>query len=156
MKVNFDPNKPQHHNVYYPDIKSTYGEVFEDQQWTKKKINEILNTLIDAKREDLNNILNEMSELFNEETINKIKRVLKNTDYTRLDCRKKLMSYLKPILCNKKGIVEKTRNMMTNNKHNKSPKKITENNSENESENDSGNESENDSKNYSENDSEND
>ena len=73
MKVNFDPNKPHHHNVYYPDIKSTYGEVFEDQQWTKKKINEILNTLIDAKREDLNNILNEISEFINKKTRNKMK-----------------------------------------------------------------------------------
>jgi len=56
----------------------------------RKKINEILNTLIDAKREDLNNILTDMSELFNEETINKIKRVLTNTHYTKLDYRKKI------------------------------------------------------------------
>jgi len=37
LKVNFDPDKPQHHNVYYSDIKSAYGEVYEDQKWTKKK-----------------------------------------------------------------------------------------------------------------------
>src|SRR5271154_5778667 len=102
MKVNFDPNKPHHHNVYYPDIKSTYGEVFEDQQWTKKKINEILNTLIDAKREDLNNILNEISEFINKKTRNKMKEVLHNTNYTELDYRKRLIRYLnsknRPIL----------------------------------------------------------
>ncbi|XWV26672.1 zf-C2H2-N-terminal protein [Tupanvirus soda lake] len=47
--VNLNPDKPEHHNIYYSDLKSTYGEVYENKTWVKRKIDEILNTLIDAK-----------------------------------------------------------------------------------------------------------
>ena len=36
-------------------MKSAYGEVYENKSWIKKKIDEILDTLIDAKIEDRRN-----------------------------------------------------------------------------------------------------
>jgi len=36
--INLDPEKPQHHNIFYGDTKSSYGEIFENNTWIKKKI----------------------------------------------------------------------------------------------------------------------
>lgn len=110
--VNFNPNKPQHHNVYYPDMKSTYGIVYENKKWVTKKIDEILNLLLDAKLEDLNEILNEMGDFLNKKTRNKIKETIENADYSKPNYRKKLISYLKPILYNNKEMIIKTRKMI--------------------------------------------
>lgn len=107
--VNFNPDKPEHHNIFYPDTKSSYGEVYENKTWVKKKIDEILDTLVDSKIEDLSDILNDMGEFLNEKTINRIKETIENFDYRKPNARKKLKTYLKPILYNNKDMILKTR-----------------------------------------------
>lgn len=107
--VNFNPDKPQHHNVYYPDMKSSYGVIYENNKWITKKIEEILNLILDAKTEDLNEIINEFGDCLNKKTRIKIKNAIENADYSKPDCRKKLISYLKPILFNNKNMIIKTR-----------------------------------------------
>ena len=109
--VNLNPDKPQHHNVYYGDIKSSYGEVYEKNKWVKMKIDEILDSLIEAKIDDLNLILNDMQDILNKKTRNKIREAIENADYTKPGTRKKLKSYLKPILYNHKDIIIKTRKL---------------------------------------------
>jgi DNA-directed RNA polymerase subunit RPC12/RpoP len=109
--VNLNPNKPQHHNIYYGDTKSSYGEVYEDNKWVRKKIDEILEILIEAKISDLNEILNDMSDFLNENTREKIKKAAENVDYKKPGARKKLKTYLKPILYNNKDIIIKTRKL---------------------------------------------
>lgn len=125
--VNLDPKKPKHHNVYYGDTKSTYGEVYdEDNKWVKMKIDEILNTLMDAKIEDLNDILKNMDGVMNKATRNKIKNAIERFDNTKVSARKKLISYLKPILFNHRDMILKTRKKyyddIDNKKTNKSKK----------------------------------
>uniref|UniRef100_A0A6G6ABD1 C2H2-type domain-containing protein n=1 Tax=Borely moumouvirus TaxID=2712067 RepID=A0A6G6ABD1_9VIRU len=107
--VNFNPDKPEHHNVYYPDMKSAYGIVYENKKWNKKKIYEIMNKLLDAKVEDLNSILNEMSDCLSKKSINKIKEAIEDTKLNKEGSRKKLITYLKPILYNNKDMIMKTR-----------------------------------------------
>jgi DNA-directed RNA polymerase subunit RPC12/RpoP len=109
--VNLNPDKPQHHNVYYGDIKSLYGEIYENKKWIKMKIDEILDTLIETKLTDLNDILNDMGDILNKKTRNKIKETIENFDYTKPGARKKLKTYLKPILYNHKDIIIKTRKL---------------------------------------------
>uniref|UniRef100_A0A6C0LTI3 C2H2-type domain-containing protein n=1 Tax=viral metagenome TaxID=1070528 RepID=A0A6C0LTI3_9ZZZZ len=109
--VNLNPNKPEHHNVYYADTKSTYGEVYENKKWVRKKIDEILNTLLDSKIEDLNEILNDMNDFLNKKTRNKIKESIENIDYSKPGARKKLISYLKPLLYSHKDVIIKTRKL---------------------------------------------
>lgn len=111
--VNFNPNKPEHHNVYYPDLKSGYGVVYEDNKWISKKIDEILNTLLDAKIEDLNEILNDMGDFLNKKSRNKIKKALEEAEHcsTPPGSRKKLMKYIKTILYNDKDMIIKTRKL---------------------------------------------
>ena len=109
--VNLNPNKPQHHNIFYSDMKSTYGEVYEDNKWVRKKIDEILETLIDAKLEDLNEILYDMNDFLNKKSRIRIRETIENFDYTRANYRKKLKTYLKPILYNHKDMIIKTRKL---------------------------------------------
>ncbi len=109
--VNLNPQKPEHHNIYYCDTKSSYGEVYENNTWIRKKIDEILETLINAKIDDLNEILNDMGDFLNEKSTKKIKNAVENMDYTRPGARKKLKTYLKPILYNHKDMIIKTRKL---------------------------------------------
>lgn len=110
-KVNLNPNKPQHHNVYYGDTKSSYGEIYENKKWIRKKIDEILEMLIESKIDDLNSILNDMKDFLNKKTRDKIKQTIENFDCTKPGARKKLKSYLKPILYNHKEMIIKTRKL---------------------------------------------
>ena len=109
--VNLNPNKPQHHNVFYGNMQSSYGQVYENKEWVTKKIDEMLDTLIDAKREDLGEILNEMEDILNKKARNKIKEAIENMDWTNPRARKKLKSYLKPILYNHRDLIIKTRKL---------------------------------------------
>lgn len=109
--VNLDPKKPQHHNVLYSDTKSTYGEIYENKKWIRKKIDEILEILIESKIDDLNLILNDMKDFLNKKTRNKIKETIENFDCSKPGARKKLRSYLKPILYNHKDMIIKTRKL---------------------------------------------
>lgn len=109
--VNLNPNKPEHHNILYKDMKSPCGEVYENGTWVRKKIDEMLETLIDAKIDDLEEILSEMGDFVSEKSRNKIREAIKNMDYGRPGARKKLKSYLKPILYNHKDMIIKTRKL---------------------------------------------
>ena len=109
--VNLNPNKPYHHNIFYKDTKSSYGEVYENKTWVTKKIDQILNSLLDAKIEDLNEILNKMGNFLNKKTRNKIKDAIEKIDYKQVDARKKLRTYLKPILYNKRDMILKTKDL---------------------------------------------
>lgn len=115
-KVNFNPDKPQHHNIYYPDLKSQYGEVYEEDEWKTKKISEIIDVLLNAKAEDLVKILEKYGESLSENRRNKIKETIENVHYSKYDRVKKLASYLRPIFYNNRKMVKNTRNMMENEK----------------------------------------
>ena len=110
-KLHCNPDKPQYHNILYPDTKCTYGEVYEDNKWVRKKINEILENLIDAKIDDLNEVLDDMGDFLNKKTRNRIKETIENMDQSKPDARKKLKSYIKPILYNHKDMIIKTRKL---------------------------------------------
>lgn len=109
--VNLNPNKPQHHNIYYKDTKSTYGEVYQGNTWKTKKIDEILETILDAKKEDLTEILKKINGMFKKKIIQKIKDTIENTDYDKPRARARLKSYLKAILYSNKDMIKKTKKL---------------------------------------------
>ncbi len=59
-------------------MKSSYREVYENKTWIKKKIDEIINTLVDSKVEDLTEILNNMNDFLNKKPRIKIKETIEN------------------------------------------------------------------------------
>lgn len=105
--VNLNPNKPQHHNILYTNLQSAYGKAYKNDKWVSNKIDELIDIMIDAKLEDLNDILNEMVFL-NDNYKNTIKKTIAEFNITRPANRKKLASYLKPILYNHKNMIIKT------------------------------------------------
>jgi len=108
--VNLNPEKPHHHNFYYDDMNSSYGEIYENNKWIKIKIDQLLIDLIESKISDLNDYLDNMYNYLNKKTINKIKETIDNMDYTKPDAIKKLGTYLKPLLYNNKDMIMETRN----------------------------------------------
>lgn len=50
-----------------------------------------------------------MKDFLNEKTQTRIRRAIENADYSQPDARKKLISYIKPILYNNKEMIIKTR-----------------------------------------------
>jgi len=75
-----------------------------------------MDILLDSKITDLKEIMEDMKEFLNESTLTRIRRVIENADYSQPDARKKLISYLKPILYNNKEMIIKTRkNIGSNN-----------------------------------------
>jgi len=110
--INFDPKKPQHHNVYYPDMKASCGKVYENKKWVNKKINEIINIMLDTKRDDLNTMMDKLGDTLSKKTRQNIIKTIEDTDYSKPICRKKLISYIKPILHNNKDMVIKTKKLL--------------------------------------------
>jgi len=106
--VNLNPKKPQHHNILYKNLSSAYGTSYQKGGWVEKKISELIDKLIDAKLEDLNDILNEM-DFLSDKTKLRIKDTIISLDHTKPNARKKLASYIKPILYNHREMIEKTK-----------------------------------------------
>ena len=110
--INFNPNKPQHHNVYLPDMKSTCGKVYHDKKWIDKKTDEIVNIMLDAKTEDFYLILEKMGDDIGKKTKQRIIDTINDVSYSRPNARKKLISYLKPILFTNRNMVIKTKKLI--------------------------------------------
>jgi hypothetical protein len=126
--VNLNPKKPQHHNILYTNLSSTYGKSYQNGGWVDKKISELISMLIDAKlvehplnlpvimllcniirdKEDLNDILNEM-DFLSKKTKKKIKDTIISLDCDKPGNRKKLASYIRPILYHHREMIEKTK-----------------------------------------------
>src|SRR5207253_9227190 len=108
------PNKPNHNNVYYPDLKSSCGKIYENNKWVDKKINEIIDTLLDAKTDDLNTILDKFDGVLDKKIRRNIIDTIRDVDYSNPTRRKKLISYIKPILHSNKDVVIKTKKILEN------------------------------------------
>jgi hypothetical protein len=114
LAVNLNPEKPQHHNIHYVDMQSSYGQVYENNRWVTKKIDEILNKLIDAKIKDLYHFYDETSDIFNEKTKKRIKNSIKKIHYPTPEERKNLESSLKINFIKHKDMVLNTKMLSTN------------------------------------------
>ncbi|ANB50171.1 hypothetical protein [Powai lake megavirus] len=112
--INFNPNVPKHHNVYYPDIKSGYGVVFKEGKWTREKISSIINELIDHRIKDLNEIIYDMKNIINSKGIDNVKNAISDAGTYGSKLRKKLVTYLKPVLYINKDIVIQTKKHNSN------------------------------------------
>lgn len=57
--VNLDPDKPQYHNVFYPNSKSEYALVFRSNKWIRVNAEELCDEVIDHKIRFLENFIKE-------------------------------------------------------------------------------------------------
>lgn len=119
--VNFDPDSPEHHNVYCHDRKSGAGFIYSKDGWVSKRMNEILDKLVDSKKSDIAKIFNKMSNALSDTAK---KRLLDAIDLANeapighdgrrnpypIGSRKEVKKYIKEILYNNRDMVIATRN----------------------------------------------
>ena len=53
ITINLNPNKINHHNVFYKDIKNGYGIIYDGKCWIKERVSNILETLRQAREKNL-------------------------------------------------------------------------------------------------------
>jgi len=130
--VNFDPNKPQYHNVYCSDLKSGVGHVYEKDGWNTKCISEVLNKILDSKTSDIIKTLELNGDALNDKAKNKLKSAIDQAREAIIGhdgksyppgTRKQLMKFIKQIIYNKRNIALDTKQKIKNNSKKKSKNK---------------------------------
>lgn len=115
--VNFDPKCPKHHNVYCNDLKSGNGHVYGENGWSSKRLDEILEKILDSKTSDFNQLCDLFGDHLSEKTKDRIKNAIGEVRGIGYDgkiyppgARKKLKTYIKNILYDNREMVKETRN----------------------------------------------
>jgi hypothetical protein len=132
-KTNTNKNRPEHHNVYYPDIKNSTGfplnkiyilfngeavrkktkqclfffstgEIYKNNKWNLKTIDEIVNIMIDNNTDCLKTYLKDLGIVLDEKTIKKIKNTCQ--EFYNADARKKLSKHIKILLYDNRDIIK--------------------------------------------------
>jgi hypothetical protein len=80
-KVNFDPNKPQHHNIYVSDYNGEYAKVYEKKKWVTKRLDDIVDIVIDSKKGDLFGLINVFDADINEKSIRNVEKTVASDMY---------------------------------------------------------------------------
>lgn len=107
--VNFDPDRPEHHNVYCSNERSSIAHIFDGIAWTTKNTSDIINQIIDSKEDNLNKILEILRECCSDKIIKKIEDKFKSIDLKNYKDRRNLKKYIKGILYSLRNIVINTR-----------------------------------------------
>jgi hypothetical protein len=106
-KTNVNKNKPQYHNIYYPDDKKSNGEIYNNNKWNIKQIDEIVNLMIEKNVDYLKEYLDEMGILFDDKIKNKIMKSCQQ--FYDTDARKFLRKNIKMLLFANRDMVKKTK-----------------------------------------------
>ena len=97
--IHFNPDKPENHNIYIPDIKNKYVMVWDGKNWNLKPREDILNDMYD---DNSNILLEKMEEL--DEGSNKFKKFRRFINQCENDIVKdRVKEEIKLLLYNKKN-----------------------------------------------------
>lgn len=110
--TNINKNKPEHHNIYYKDHHKNDGEIFTNNKWNTKKIDEILNMMLEAINGHLNGYLKDMNCSFNDKTKDNLNKA--NREFYNSRLRKEVKSHLKIMLYDNRKMIEKTKRLAKN------------------------------------------
>jgi hypothetical protein len=121
-QINFNPDVPEHHNVYISNIKSKYGHINDGKDWILTKVDELIDDLINKKKDDIEELLEEFKEDLPQKVISKIRDVIASIEYDplsdeepsktskeKLKFRKLMLDEVKLLLYNGKSIPQATR-----------------------------------------------
>jgi len=111
-KTNINKDRPEHHNIYYPDHKKSVGEIYKNNRWNFKKIDEIINTMIENNTDCLKTYLNDLGLSLDKDINHKITKACQ--EFYNVDARKKLASYIKMLLFDNRKMIKKTKSKVKN------------------------------------------
>src|SRR5579872_4806693 len=82
-KVNFDPNKPEHHNCCYDKIRSEFGLIYlgKEEDWTYRSIGIVIHDLIKSKIADLKAISDDLKVVVTNDSNKQIQTQIKELRY---------------------------------------------------------------------------
>ncbi len=106
-KTNTNKNRPEHHNIYFPDLKKPVGEIYKNNKWNPKKIDEIVNIMIENNTECLKTYLKDLGIVLDKKTIDKIKKTYQ--EFYDAKSRKILADHIKMLLFANRKMIKKTR-----------------------------------------------
>ena len=76
IRVNFNPDKFDNHNIFYKDVKNGYGMIYDGKTWKKERINCILEMLCEAREQNLKDIYSQIDFYLSPENKSEINKVL--------------------------------------------------------------------------------
>lgn len=109
----FNPNKPEHHNVYISNMRDSHAAIYDGTQWKLMNRNEVINQLFHDQRYYLVEKFEELFEQLDPITIKKFQRFVDSEDDDEVT--NGLKRDLKCMLYNYKHIPEKTRKLLCEN-----------------------------------------
>ena len=103
--IHFNPDKPENHNVYIPNLKNKYAMIYNGKKWDLSNKEDIIDDMYD----DNSNILEEKMEEFensekNSKVLNKFKRFINKKEDERI--RNKVKDQIKLLLFNNKEVLK--------------------------------------------------
>jgi hypothetical protein len=128
-QINFNPNIPENHNMYISDMKSKYGHINNGKKWIIAKVDQLVNDVINKKKDDIEDLLEEFVDELPEKVIDKIRDVIASLEYDplseeikdkeKINFKKRIIDEVKIMLYNNKDIAIETRkaNDMQNKKN---------------------------------------
>lgn len=123
--VNFDPECPEHHNVYCDDLKSGHGYVYGENGWCSKRMDEILEQILDSKTSDFSQLYELFGDRLTDKDKNRIMSAIEDAreGIIRHDgkihtpgSRKRLKDQIRMIIYNNRDVVKETRQKTDKNK----------------------------------------
>jgi len=115
-KTNTNKKRPEHHNIYFPDLKKSVGEIYKNNKWNPEKIDEIVNVMIENNTNCLKTYLEDLGLVIDKVTTEKIKTTCQEFYDTK--SRKNLIGHIKMLLFANREMIKKTRKKTKNNKKN--------------------------------------
>lgn len=106
--VHFNKNKPEHHNVYIPNMRDKHAMVFTGHEWDLTGKNEIINQIYDDKKQYLDEQYDNLFESLDGIT----KKKYKKYQNQEKDAIKRIKSDLNLLLYNRKNVPMETKKML--------------------------------------------
>jgi hypothetical protein len=108
--INFNAKKPEHHNVYCDNVKDGIGHVYENKKWQIKRMQDIINQLLNAKINDLNEIITKSGKKMDQQTLKHLTDAIKDiAGYFPYGNRKLIGKYVSMLLVNDKEMIKRTK-----------------------------------------------
>jgi Zinc finger, C2H2 type. len=110
--TNINKDHPEHHNIYYPDNKKSIGEMYTNNRWNAKKIDDIINSIIENNVRYLKEYLKDLGVVLTDDVVEKINTACQ--DFYDSNARKILGEHIKILLYDNRHMIKKTKQLAKN------------------------------------------
>lgn len=115
-KINFDPKKPEYHNVYVTDLRNGRAIYYNGEEWITDRFYPIADKLVYSKKNDLEVILTIMKKFPNADLkrISEAEKKMNSINLSLDRVRKDIESSFRCIMYNNRVMIKRTRLIVEN------------------------------------------